>query len=379
MKNKYNYIFCGIVMLSGILSGCKKDKWADLPNTTISAVTYTAPDDKVSVTLDPASNAVVTFQWQPAQTANHTLSYYQVVFDKDTGNFSHPVYTGIPDAGGTKTSLVLTHRILNKIASLAGIPALQKGKIQWKVIASNGVVTSQSEESRTMELQRPAGFAENPADVFLTGSATEAGTDLSKALKFKKLSDGVFELYTSLSLGSFKLVDKNTGSPATFIWDGTALKDGTDANSPASATTTYRINLNFNTAAAQLTQIQEVGLWFAGYNAVTNVLSYTGNGIWKASDITIVFSAQSWGKDERYKFRVVEKDMAGMVTNRLWASSTKDKSKPTSSTASSYFYLASNDNSQWDYTYKFEKEAAKADIFVKFQASDTYTHQVVFK
>jgi starch-binding outer membrane protein SusE/F len=362
-----------------LLAACEKDEWVKDVETSITPAVIAAPINNVFVDLDPLSNAIVTFEWEPAQTANHTLSFYKVLFDKESGDFSDPIYTGVPAALGSKNKLILAHRELNKIANNAGIRALQKGKVKWTVVASNGVVSEMSAESRVLELQRPAGFAENPADLFLLGSATEAGTEMSKAIKCKKLSDGVFELYTSLTNGTYKLIDNTTGTPLSFVLDGTLIKEGTEGNSPTTTKKAYRIHLDFNTAVAKLTEIQEVGLWFAGYNKITHVLSYDGNGIWKAADIAIVWSQQSWGKDERYKFRVVEKDMDGSVTNVFRASSNKDNSRPTSSTAGSYFYLKSNDATQWDYTYKFEKEAAKADVLVKFQVTDNYTHQIIYK
>ncbi|NII27788.1 hypothetical protein HB364_22080 [Pseudoflavitalea sp. X16] len=367
-----------VLVFSTLASGCSKDYWTTEVNTTITTITMAAPASHTSLMLDPLSNAIVTFEWTSAKTGNQTPVYYKVLFDKEDGNFSTPVFAFTPDALGAKSTLRLSHRDLNRVANKAGIKPLEKGKVKWTVVASNGVASDTAKDAKVLELQRPIGFAENPAELFLTGSATEGGTDLSKAIRLKKLSEGVFELYTSLDAGSYSLVNKTTGATMSFVLDGTLIKEGEGANSPAAAKTTYRLNLNFNTATAQLTEIQEVGLWFAAHNKITNVLTYDGGGIWKAADIPIVFKQESWGKDERYKFRVVEKDMTGNTTNVFQASATKDNSKPNSSTAASYFYFKSNDATQWDYTWKFEKEAAKADILVKF-TGDNYTHQIIYK
>jgi starch-binding outer membrane protein SusE/F len=378
MNNKFLYtLACASITIG--LPACEKDSWGKNNDTSITAAVVTAPDDNVSIVLDPLSNAVVSFEWQAAKTGNFTPAYYKVQFDKETGDFSRPVYTGTPASLGSATRLLLSHRDMNKIAYNAGIPQLAKGKLRWRVIASNGVVADSSGVGRLVEVQRPSGFAENPVDVYLTGAATEGGTDAGKALKFKKLSDGVFELYTSLTTGTYTLVDKTTGTPVSFVLENTLIKEGTNATSPAPSKKAYRINLDFNTAIAKITEIQEVGLWFAGYNTITNILSYDAAGVWKATDIAIVWSVQSWGKDERYKFRVVEKDMNGNTTNVFWSGVNKDNTRPASSSAASYFYFKSNDATQWDYTFKFEKEAIKADVLVKFQAADVYTHQVVYK
>ena len=75
-------------------------------------------------------------------------------------------------------------------------------------------------------MERPNGFAEIPVDVFLTGDATEVGADLSKAIRMKMITSGVFELYTSLKDGKFHFTDRNTGTPATYSLEGTVLKEG---------------------------------------------------------------------------------------------------------------------------------------------------------
>jgi hypothetical protein len=49
---------------------------------------------------------------------------------------------------------MVSHKDLNKIATLAALPSTGKGKLRWKVIASNGVVAETSGEGRLIELQR---------------------------------------------------------------------------------------------------------------------------------------------------------------------------------------------------------------------------------
>jgi starch-binding outer membrane protein SusE/F len=372
-KNKYAV---GMLCLLFLFS-CKKDR-IDNVTTTISQPTLSAPSNNTLVNLSPSSNAVVTFEWNPATTGNYTLPFYKVIFDKENGDFSKPVYTGIPAKVGIDNKLSLSHKEMNKIAAAAGITELGSGKVKWQVIASNGVITATS-GSGILELKRPAGFAENPAAVFITGSATEGGADLLKAQSFKKLSDGVFELYTSLNAGTYKMVDKTTGTPLNFVIDAGIIKPGTEVSSPATTKTTYRINLDFNKSTATFTEIQSIGLWFSGYNKIQTTLTYDAAGIWKAGDVPIVWKVESWGKDERYKFRVTEKDAAGNITIKNWGSAVKDNVRATSTSPASYFLLKEVDNSQYDYTYKFAAEAQKTDIEFRLQSTADYTHKVTFK
>jgi hypothetical protein len=156
MNNKFLYVaVCACMALCSLMPACKKDDWGKNNNTGITAAVQSAPDDNVSIVLDPLSNAVVSFEWEPAKAGNFTPIYYKVEFDKENGDFSSPVYTGVPVALGSATKLSLSHGNLNTIAEKAGIAPLAKGRLRWKVVASNGVVTDASGNGRLIEVQRP--------------------------------------------------------------------------------------------------------------------------------------------------------------------------------------------------------------------------------
>lgn len=156
MNNKFLFVaIYACMVLGSLMPACKKDDWGKNNVTSITAAVQSAPDDNVSVVLDPLSNAVVSFEWQPAKAGNFTPIYYKVEFDKETGDFSRPVYTGVPASLGTVTKLMVSHKDLNRIAESAGIAQLAKGKLRWKVIASNGVVADSTGNGRLIEVQRP--------------------------------------------------------------------------------------------------------------------------------------------------------------------------------------------------------------------------------
>jgi len=155
MNNKFLYtLACACIAAGSLLPACKKDSWGKSNITSITGAVVTAPDDNVSIVLDPLSNAVVSFEWQPAKTGNYTPVYYKVIFDKETGDFTHPLYIGVPASLGSALKLAVSHKDLNKIATLAALPSPGKGKLRWKVIASNGVVADSSGSGRLIELQR---------------------------------------------------------------------------------------------------------------------------------------------------------------------------------------------------------------------------------
>lgn len=364
------------VLFAVALSACEKDS-PDAVNTTIAEAALLAPADKTVINLNPLSNAVVTFEWEAAKTANNTTSFYEVEFEKENGDFSNPVYKTITNRLGVENKLLLNHRIVNRIAHLAGIAELANGKVKWRVKANTGVVSAVS-KSGILELNRPEGTTDIPAELYLTGTATEGGTDLSKSVKFKKTGEGLFEVYTALNAGTYTLVNKVTGEPLSFVLRNDLISSGTSANSPVSAKTIYRINLDFNTASATLTEIASVGLWFSGYNAIKANLVYDAGGIWKAT-FNNAWKTESWGKDERYKFRMVEKDAAGNLTTKNWGSSKKDNNRPTANQDASYYFLNAVDNTQYDYTYKFAAESQNTEVQFKMHSSGDYTHTLIFK
>lgn len=362
----------GIVMLIAIISltACKKEnKPLDLSLTPVGALA--SPNDNEEIALNPTSDASVLFKWEPATSPNSTLILYEIAFDKDGGDFSNPVYKTVSDGGGVQTEFTITHKQLNKIASMAGIASSSAGKLKWTVLASKGTNIAKSTASRTLKVDRPAGFAENPNELYLTGSATEGGTDAAKAVKLKKTEDGVFEVYTSLKAGDYLLTDHSDGSGKQYYVENGIIKEGSNAIAVTGTTKAYRLNLDFTSATAKSVEIQSIGLFMSAYNAEISTLNYIGNGTWEAPKTAIEFYQFSWGRDERYKF--VLHTSAGLQ----YIGSTNPNNDPPAGKPASYFYLVDVSNAQWDNTYKFDPSADLKNVKVDVMFTpDAYTHKV---
>ena len=377
MKRLFSLPLLGLLLALSALTGCKKDE-AALDSTITPVSNVFSPADNQFVKLDPPTNAVVTFQWQPAQVADGTVVLYEVLFDKVGGDFSKPFYSQVSGTNGLDNKLVLSHGELNKIAALAGIAAQDRGKMIWSVNASKGLNVVRSSVTRTLEVQRPAGFAVIPGKVYIYGAGTEYGTALAGAQALQSVAPGVFEIYTQLSAGAVLLTDATTGTPTNFYVDGQNLRAGTTGVSPTSTPKVYRLTLDFNNGAAKLTEIVSVGLWISAQNKVTVALPYLGKGQWQLKRTPIEFFQFSWGRDERYKFQFTEKDAAGNVTNPYYGSTVIDNQRATAASPAAYYYLVPQPDSQWDYTFKFRSEADKApiDLTVTLQPGAPYTHSV---
>ncbi|RYY31981.1 MAG: hypothetical protein EOP46_20020 [Sphingobacteriaceae bacterium] len=370
MKNILHY--CGMAILALLaITSCKKEV-RDL-NTNISAVsTLNLPVDAEDIDLkDPAVTAV-QFAWEPASTEDGGVILYEIAFDKEGGDFSNPVYKAVSDGNGVQPRITLPRKELLKIAAFSGIEALSSGKVKWTVMASKGTNSLKGNASRMLTMQRPAGFAEIPAELYLTGTATEDGGDISKAIRLNKTEEGVFEIYTSLKAGTYWFTDQQAEGGKSYYFEGNELKEG---NSPVTVngdTKIFRLNLDLNVAEFKSLEVQQIGLYMAAYNTEIGMLNYEGNSTWSAARIPVEFYPFSWGRDERYKFKL------HTAAGDEWLASFNPNNVGPGGQPDSYFYLYPQPGSQWEHTYKFDPSAdmknVKAEVFLKPGAA--YTHKI---
>ncbi|MBE9583226.1 SusE domain-containing protein [Mucilaginibacter sp. JRF] len=374
-KNIFCIVLAGII--ATVFSGCKKDK--TLEHTNVSAVqNLYLPEDNKFLKLDPGS-ATVTFEWEQAKAEDNGFVAYEVAFTKEDGDFSKPIYTAVSGRNGLDNTLTITYGDLNKVAAMAGIQPEQTGKLKWTVLASKGINVKVPTVSHTLEVERPKGFTEIPADLYITGSATEGGEDLSKAMHFKSAGNGEFVIYTKLKDGNFQFAERNSGTPKVFSLDAAnkLVEDGSTTNTGERV---VRIKLNFSTTAVEVTEISSVGLWFSPEGKVLFDLPYAGNGTWLANDKPIVFRQETWGRDERYKFRFTVKNTAGEQGIEYFGSKNRDNNRPDASSPASYYDVVAVDNSQFDYAFKFITGADNHNVDIKIDFSGaTYTHSVTVK
>ena len=257
---------------------------------------------------------------------------------------------------------------------MCGINSSSTGKVNWTVIASKATSRKPGGETRTLQLERPAGFAEVPTDLYLTGSASEGGDDISKAVKFKKLEDGVFEVFTSLKAGTYQLTDKPAATGRKFYAEGALIKEGTPTVTVTGGAKAYYLKYDFNVASVvEASEIQSVGLYMSAYATEIGQLNYISGGTWQSGVIPVVFYQFSWGRDERYKFAL--HTSSGI---KYMGSSNVNNVSPVGQ-AASYFYLNSVSNDQWNNTYKFNPSADNKSIkaTVNLGAAGPYTHTIV--
>jgi hypothetical protein len=347
-----------------LLPSCKKD--VHPLDTNVSPVSsLTAPNDQASFDLK-AGGGNVQFQWAATSTTSPVL--YEVLFDKASGDFSHPIYKALSDGKGVQNQATISQDTLNQVAKSAGIAPLSSGSLKWTVMVSLAYNAKLSTQSRTISLTRPI---ELPTTLYITGSATEGGADPTKAIAMKQASLGVFEIYTSLQPGTYQFMDKADGTGNKYYIDGSGnLQLGSATTTVSAAKAAYRVTANLNTLSGSIVTINSIGLYMSAYNTEIGSLSYTGNGTWENPKIPVTFYQFSWGRDQRYKF--ILHTSAG---DEWWGSTNANNVDPAGQPPA-YFYLVPATNDQWNNTYKFPAEAdthnVKVDVY--FQSTSPYTH-----
>ncbi|MCD8193061.1 MAG: SusE domain-containing protein [Tannerellaceae bacterium] len=335
------------------------------------------PLDGTHIELESSFNASSYFEWEFANPKEAGTVRYQLAFDKPDGDFSDPLFIMDSDNNGYLNYATVSHKQLNAIAAMAGYSSSATGNIKWAVLASKGLNSEKSTQENTLTITRLAGFDVLPIDVWITGEASEGGTDLSKATKMKSVAVGEFEAYTYLKAGQpFTFIDKKDGSGRSFYnSDGLILEDGT-CTVPTDGV--YRLVLDFNIGGSTTTLLTRVGFFFCPANEILFDLDYMGNGVYQATDKTVTFQD---GWDERYKFRVFMKENEGTGNEVEWEFCTLigTDERPYNESPDSYYYVTLLEStSQWDDKWKLMEKfnGVPATYTLYLQADQPYTHTV---
>lgn len=368
----YNiFVLLSFVML---MSACGTDdmefKNADV--TEVKKLYEPATEKAINLT----SSGSLYFSWEPAIAQDGGAPLYEVYFDKDGGDFSSPLFVLSSDLNGYSSGADISHKILNKVAALAGAEPGETITLAWTVASSRGINQKISKVSNKITVTRIEGL-EDPGQVFITGEGSEAGSDLGNALPMHRLGEGEYEVYVKLVAGgTYKFVDSKSGSPAEYYIADGKLKEGTEGTANT-LNGVYRIKIDFGSASASSpVEITEVGFWFCPTNSVEWKLSYQGKGVWKGAG-PVTFKQESWGRDQRYKFRVSLKDSKGTESKEDWGPANANEDGTPSGTASYYNLAIYTSISQWDHKWKFASDfdGKTVNLTVKM-TGDTYTHEV---
>ena len=170
MKTKITKVVALFTTLAIIFS-CTEDM--EYRDTAVSPVNQLyEPISGKSVELVASATASLFFEWEAAKAEDSGSPLYEIVFDKEGGNFSNPLYKVLSDNNGARNYATISHKTLNKIGAAAGLNSGETGTIIWTVIASRGLSTAMSNVSHKLTITRMLGL-QRSISIILTGEATE--------------------------------------------------------------------------------------------------------------------------------------------------------------------------------------------------------------
>ena len=199
----------------------------------------------------------------------------------------------------------------------------QEGTVKWGVISYSGANKTQSTLLHNLTMTRFIGFDEVPAQLFLTGAASENGENLADASAFMKPDAETFEIFTRLKGGEpfYFVADIEDAENTSYSISGDNFIEGKDGGKTVAADGIYRISLDFATASAKIRKIEGVFMRFTDFsfgsapsaiadNNCAFEYEYQGNGVYR-KEATIVTKDTGWSWDpyeSRYNIYMVYED-----------------------------------------------------------------------
>jgi len=343
------YITGAVTLLAAItLSSCTSDmQYKDAQVTSVKSL-YEPANGK-SIALQASSTAAVYFEWEACKAEDSGAPMYEVVFYK--AGDTEPVYKIVADNNGSINHATIPHKDMNKVCRAAGFSQGDSGEVEWAVISSRGLNEKMSEERFKLNLTSIEGLDEIPAALFLTGEATECGTDVSGAMQFASPEQGVFEIFTRLEAGkTYRFIDRRSEDAEVFYIDGTKVR-AEEGASTVEKTAVYRITLDLNVVSVQkFIEIASMDMYFPPRDALEMNLAYIGNGQFQGTG-KIEFKQESWGRDERYKFIMTYAD--GEMQHWGTVNAGIDSRPGDIGPDADYFWMMERPASKWDYKWKF--------------------------
>ncbi len=307
MKKIYHFI---CLLMLGIIVSCSEDSNMDpIGEWELAGATLTSPANNAQVVLNDALPASkIRFQWQAAQASNRFVVKYEVVLvPAGSSNYDNPIYKITPGNGGKDVSAEATAQQIDYALWAACHPAGATVALEWAVLAKAIDKVTVTKQTATFTRFQTEYM---PETLFLTGTATEVGDDVTKAVAMRAQTNAarnptfVFDVYTTLTEGNtYQFRDQPINTSKVF-GGGEGVLQGCGVAITAPETGQYRVTVNLNTNTYSLLKIDK---WSLVGGAVEGgwegdvPLTYQGNGVWKSkinfvSQNDFIFRANAdWG------------------------------------------------------------------------------------
>ena len=364
-------IFCIFSSLLVLAVACQKTY---VLNTDFSMPTSLSSPS--AVTLDVTSSSTVELSWQGGGAADGGIVLYEVLFDREGGNFSDPV-TVLPSDLGAGTTLTLSHAELNAIARKAGIKPNETGSFIWTVRGSKGGVTQMYDGFQTLSVTRGEGIDNMPERLYVAGAAArEAGQE------FRVVSEGLYSIVTRLAAGGLHFTSEKSGgmtyhaSAAGKLIEG----EGDYQVETAPATGLARITVDFNTLKITIESIStEIRAEWEATHVPFAVLEYQGDGTFMGEGEAVFYGPGRDGTpdwcswvEERYSFLL---EVDGAV--KQWGANTGGNAWTPDGTEE-FYYIVEAEKSDWNNLWKMDHalDLSRVRVTIWTNKDNQFTHFV---
>lgn len=308
--------------------------------------------------VDLSRGADVEFQWTPSIAYDNGFVSYELLFDREDGDFSTPLAAMASQINGSKTYLNVTSKNLNSVARAAGIGITETGNLKWTVRASKGLFGSIYSESRLLSVTTMNAMDPLPRTVTLQGSALEdpAGIDLvvSAGIDKTAATEGTFECFTKIKGSTDFTVVDDLGRYYALNENGTVTYSETTVNNRMPSEAIYWIKVDFGVMTWSYNTVSKIEFYAAAYadnkmTTVTKAMTYAGKGVWELLDYENTVSKNS-ANDSRHRFNATLGDGSKLYLGTqagLGTSYTTDYLKI------NLYTKEAIGNVDWDKTYNF--------------------------
>tara|TARA_B100000809_G_scaffold266516_1_gene329615 strand:- start:4204 stop:5949 length:1746 start_codon:yes stop_codon:yes gene_type:complete len=291
MKHIYIKLVGLLMVLITILACQLEDNLQPIGEWELSSSTALLPaKDEVFVLDEDTPNELITFSWTASLSdAGYGVVYGVVFVDASSPNYEEPIIEITSDDAGKSLSASISYLDLDTALSLNGYTANSEVSLLWAVVASS--LNKSTMNSNPLSVTR----FENeivPEQLFISGTASENGIDLSLAIPLRRLSNSsgeesnIHEVYTSLTAGNTFMFYSEQSLPAHTYGgaEGVLEKNGTPITIEKSGQ--YRISMDLDNATYSLLKIETwnvkgspiIGGWDSD-----EPLEYLGGGVWQAT------------------------------------------------------------------------------------------------
>lgn len=289
---KLNTLLLGLLLLFVGFACTKTEEEVETPDPDVE-LEMTAPSlitPEAEAVIDLATTTEVEITWDAAEiNVEEYAVTYKVALALD--GFDDLAMEFTPANNGKATEITVDVSALDELLMVSGI--VPKGQINATISLTAKCLEEEKGDQVNVVVQRSEKEPDLTVEkLFISGTASEGGEDITVATSMKRLTDMVtgeptnaFEVYTSLNAeGTYKFFTNNA-MPAYNFGGADGILELAGSELKVEEAGEYRVLVNMDSMKYELTRITSWGLIgdpIKGWGEDVP-LDYVGGGVWKGN------------------------------------------------------------------------------------------------